>query len=62
MTALQDFQDGHTDGYRGNKRQKNRGGVYLRAYKRGQEAKYRDEFGDDLGDALRPKRKKLVTS
>lgn len=59
MTALEAFQQGMSDGWNGRRRQKNQGGIYLRSYRRGVEARARqDNGGEDTG--LRPR--KAVTA
>lgn len=63
--ALQDFNDGFIDGYRGDKRQKNRGGVYLRAFAKGKRARIDHEAGGpDMGDTpvARPRPRKTAVA
>lgn len=57
MGALESFKIGFQDGYRHHKRKTNMGSIYLNAYKRGGEARDRnDNGGEDVG-AVRPRKK-----
>ncbi|MDQ7877322.1 hypothetical protein Q9R08_04960 [Microbacterium sp. QXD-8] len=47
MTALHGFLAGFADGYAGRARRRNQGAVYLRAYRRGVEARSRFENGGE---------------
>ena len=57
MTALPAFRSGFHDGYAGERRKRNQGGHYLTAYKRGTEARARqDNGGEDLPQTPKHKR------
>lgn len=54
--ALADFNDGFDDGWKSKPREKNRGGQYLRSYKRAEQLrKEEDEGGVDIAAVRRRK-------
>lgn len=62
MSDLKDFNDGFHDGWAGRPRQKNRGGLYIRSYKKGREAQVRDANGGDELGAVSPRRRRVAVS
>lgn len=58
MSALVDFNRGFHDGYRGERRRRGQGAGYLRAFRRGVEAREREVNGgeDVAGVAARGRR------